>query len=192
MVLILSSQQLANISAHAERVYPEECCGLMVGTITAQAQAAQTQTVQTQTAQAQTAQAQTVQKHLSKVVPLDNDWTPEALPADIAESVTAEASQSKQRRYWIKPEDMLRAQKSARDQGLVIVGIYHSHPDHVAEPSECDRTLAWHTYAYTIVSVCEGKAVDVQNWALDSEHQFQPEAIRVSPSSARDRMPVSA
>ncbi len=160
------------MSAHAERVYPEECCGLMLGTIAAQ--------------------IQPVQKRLSALVALDNDWTPDALPDDLADTVATEYSQSKQRRYWINPKDMLRVQKDARDRGLVIVGIYHSHPDHVAEPSECDRALAWPAYAYTIVSVRQGKAVDVQNWALDSDHQFRLEPMRVSPSSARDRMPVSA
>ncbi|MGB3790463.1 MAG: M67 family metallopeptidase, partial [Phormidesmis sp.] len=150
------------MSAHAERVYPEECCGLMLGTIATQ--------------------TQPVQKYLSEIVPLDNDWTPDVLPAGLANSVATEANQSKQRRYWINPKDMLHVQKTARDRGLVIIGIYHSHPDHVAEASECDRILAWPAYAYTIVSVRQGKAVDVQNWTLDSDHQFRSEPIRVSPS----------
>ncbi|MGB3768919.1 MAG: metal-dependent protease of the PAD1/JAB1 superfamily, partial [Phormidesmis sp.] len=66
---------------------------------------------------------------------------------------------------------------------------------HVAVPSECDRAQAWPTYAYVIVSVCNGKAVDIQNWALDLSRQIQPEAMRVSSSTssgAKDRMPVSA
>ena len=165
------------MSAHAERVYPEECCGLMLGTIAAQSPIAQ---------------EHPIQKYLTELVPLDNDWTPDVLPADLADAVAIERGQSKQHRYWIDPKAMLRVQKDARDRGLAIVGIYHSHPDHVAEPSECDRTLAWSTYAYTIVSVQEGRAVDIQNWALDSDHRFRSEPIKVFPSSARDRMPVSA
>ncbi|MGB3790490.1 MAG: M67 family metallopeptidase, partial [Phormidesmis sp.] len=160
------------MSAHAEWVYPEECCGLMLGTITSQDSGAQDSGAQDSGAH----------KYSTELVPLDNDWAPDVLPADLAESVAVEHSQSKQRRYWINPEDMLRVQKTARDRGLVIVGIYHSHPDHVAEPSECDRVLAWPAYAYTIVSVRQGKAVDVQNWTLDSDHQFRSEPIRVSPS----------
>ncbi len=128
------------------------------------------------------------QKHLIALVPLDNEWTAEAFPE---ESSTA-SIQTKRRRYSISPEDMLRTQRQAREQGLSIIGVYHSHPDHEAVPSECDRALAWPEYAYVIASVRSGHAVDVQNWALDSAHQFQPEAMRISPSSARDRMPVSA
>ncbi|MGI8934447.1 MAG: Mov34/MPN/PAD-1 family protein [Phormidesmis sp.] len=170
MVLALSAQQLAAMSAHAERVYPEECCGLMVGKILLQNEEGESQ------------------KRLIEIVPLDNEWTAEVFPEDTS---TASA-QPKRRRYSISPEDMLRTQRQAREQGLSIIGVYHSHPDHEAVPSECDRALAWPEYAYVIVSVRSGQAVDVKNWALDSTHQFQPEVMRISPSSARDRMPVSA
>lgn len=128
------------------------------------------------------------QKRLIEIVPLDNEWTAETFP----EERSTASAQSKRRRYSISSEDMLRTQRQAREQGLNIIGVYHSHPDHEAVPSECDRALAWPEYAYVIVSVQSGQAVDVQNWALDSAHQFQPEAMRISPSSARDRMPVSA
>ncbi len=162
MVLVLSTQQLTAISAHAERVYPEECCGLMLGSVHKD------------------------QKQLVEPVPLRNEWTPDVLPSQpsvtTSQGVEVDAH-TKHRRYWIDPKDMLRVQREARDKGLNIIGIYHSHPDHAAEPSECDRVLAWSEYAYVIVSVCEGKAVDVQNWALDSKHQFQPEAIKISETS---------
>jgi proteasome lid subunit RPN8/RPN11 len=168
VVLVLSQSHLSAISDHAELVYPEECCGLMVGRMDAQADA--------------------VYKLLIELVPLDNQWT-----ADQTANQTANQAQfTKRRRYSIAPTDMLSVQRQARDQGLNIIGVYHSHPDHVAEPSECDRALAWPDYAYVIVSVNGGKAVDIKNWALDSDHQFQAEAMRVSPSSSRDRMPVSA
>ena len=154
------------MEAHAERVYPEECCGLIVGTIDPC--------------------TEILVKSAAEIVSLGNEWTADAVSEENAENKT------KHRRYWIDPKDMLRVQKQAREQDRNIIGVYHSHPDHVAVPSECDRAQAWPTYAYVIVSVCKGKAVDIQNWALDSEHQFQPEAMRVLPSTATDRMPVSA
>ncbi len=138
------------------------------------------------------------QKRLVELVPLNNEWTAAALPEEALPEETPDASNShlapytKRRRYAIAPEDLLRTQRQAREQGLNIIGVYHSHPDHGAVPSECDRAQAWPEYAYVIVSVQGGQAVDVRNWALDSDHQFQPEAMKISPSSARDRMPVSA
>lgn len=154
------------MEAHAERVYPEECCGLIVGNLTAS--------------------DDEPLKSVVEIVSLTNEWTPDKSNVDRPEHTT------KQRRYWIDPKDMLRVQKAARDEGLSIIGIYHSHPDKAAVPSECDRAQAWPAYAYVIVSVCKGKAVDIQNWALDFERQFQSETMRISPSAARDRMPVSA
>ncbi len=184
MVLALSQQQLSELSAHAERVYPEECCGLLLGKMS----------VHDATMISAVDSEREICKSLLELVPLENNWTTENVPASGTSSSTedGEAVHTKHRRYSINPKDMLRVQKQARSQGLDIIGIYHSHPDHVAVPSECDRSLAWPEYVYTIVSVCNGKAVDVKSWTLDSEHQFQPEAMKVSPSSARDRMPVSA
>jgi proteasome lid subunit RPN8/RPN11 len=83
-----------------------------------------------------------------------------------------------ERRYTIAPETLLAAQRYARDRQLEIVGIYHSHPDGLAIPSECDRLWAWQQYSYIIASVREGKTVDIQSWQLDSDRQFQREEIR--------------
>ena len=116
-----------------------------------------------------------------------NHWSSEDVSAEYAG-----IDLTKNRRYTIDPRDMLRSQKAAREKGLNIIGVYHSHPDHVAEPSECDRAQAWPEYAYTILSVQQGKTADVRNWSLDSDHQFQPEAMEVSPSAATDRMPKLA
>jgi proteasome lid subunit RPN8/RPN11 len=79
---------------------------------------------------------------------------------------------------------MLQVQRSARERELEIIGIYHSHPDHPAVPSECDRRLAWPVYSYVILSVQSGQVMACQSWRLDDQHQFQPEAIKMIGSSA--------
>jgi len=160
VVLVLSPEQLSAISTHAERVYPEECCGLIVGNIDSNAH-----------------------KRVIRIESLTNQWQKDSTITQTIEQ-PSNPTLTKRRRYSIDPKDMLRVQRLTREEGLKIIGIYHSHPDHVAMPSECDRALAWPEYAYTIVSVCEGKSVDVQNWALDSNHQFQPEPIKVSASAS--------
>lgn len=174
MVLVLSNQQLLAMHSHAERVYPEECCGLIIGTFDAS--------------------KKTPVKTVVELAALDNRWTPDVIESSLELEAELARSKhiSKQRRYSIDPVDMLRVQKQARDKGLNIIGVYHSHPDNKAVPSECDRVQAWPDYAYTIVSVQSGQAVDVQNWALDSAYQFQPEAMQIAPSSATDRMPILA
>jgi proteasome lid subunit RPN8/RPN11 len=88
-------------------------------------------------------------------------------------------SGNKRNRFSIAPEVLLQSQKSARETQLEIIGIYHSHPDHPAIPSETDRQLAWSGYTYLIVSVISGKAIDLQAWQLDDCEQFQPVTIKI-------------
>ena len=112
-------------------------------------------------------------KILVEVWQTENVWN-----AEIADDYgDIEAVRAQKNRYAIAPLDMLKAQKSARDRQLNIIGIYHSHPDHPAIPSECDRAWAWMGYSYIIVSLKQGKACDFRSWSLDDDHQFQPEEI---------------
>ncbi len=40
------------------------------------------------------------------------------------------------RRFLVRPDDYRVAEKRAREQGLDLLGFYHSHPDHPAVPSQ--------------------------------------------------------
>ena len=86
---------------------------------------------------------------------------------------------SKQQRYEIAPAEMLAAMKAARSRNLDIIGIYHSHPDQPAVPSECDRAAAWSQYSYAIVSVAGGTSVELQSWSLDDQRVFQAEDLLI-------------
>ncbi|MEH1865122.1 MAG: M67 family metallopeptidase [Nostoc sp.] len=145
----LSPEHLQTIRAHAETTYPEECCGIILGYLASEG------------------------KIVVEVIPTENAWNTEA-GAEFSGERTAE---SKRRQYVIAPEVMLKMQKEARDRSLNIVGIFHSHPDHPAIPSECDRLYAWQEYSYIIVTVQNGKAGELQSWSLDDRHQFQAETI---------------
>jgi len=158
MVLKLYSHHLQAIQNHAERIYPEECCGLLLG------------------------QRRGDVKTLIEVLPTENSWDDEAADAFQAIEGSAQLESSKRSRFSIAPVVMLKAQKDARERRLDIIGIFHSHPDHPAVPSEFDRAIAWQQYSYIIVSVQQGKACDLKSWTLDDNHQFQPEEIlTVSP-----------
>ena len=41
-------------------------------------------------------------------------------------------------RYAIDPDELVHAQRDAREHGLEIVGFYHSHPDHPPQWSSTD------------------------------------------------------
>jgi proteasome lid subunit RPN8/RPN11 len=65
--------------------------------------------------------------------------------------------------YAIAPEDLIAAQRTAREAGLDIVGFAHSHPDHPAEPSARDLELAyWPECVWGIVNAERGVAVEVR------------------------------
>src|SRR6056297_3343347 len=58
-------------------------------------------------------------------------------------------SEWRTRRYQLTADDYREADEAAREQGLNVVGIYHSHPDHPARPSETDldeATFPGYTY----------------------------------------------
>jgi hypothetical protein len=75
----------------------------------------------------------------------------------------------------------LRAQKYSRDRQLGIIGVYHSHPDNPAHPSDHDLYSAWSEYAYLIISVHNGKAVDYRSWVLVDSEPMDLEAVDLEP-----------
>jgi proteasome lid subunit RPN8/RPN11 len=82
------------------------------------------------------------------------------------------------RRFAVDPLALMRAEKSAAAEGRLVIGFYHSHPDHPARPSEFDREHAWPFYSYVIVSIAQGSAVDMTSWILDDQTQtFSRQAI---------------
>jgi len=92
---------------------------------------------------------------------------------------------SPRNRFSVTSQDVLDAEKAARQQGWDVVGWYHSHPDHPARPSQYDRDHAWPWYSYIIVSVAEGKPQDMTSWRLDdNREQFSPEEIQISQRAA--------
>jgi len=81
------------------------------------------------------------------------------------------------RRFQIAPKDYQEAEKYAIDHDLDLLGVYHSHPDHPAEPSEHDRKVAMPWFSYIIISVQDGEAVKTRSWQLNNERQFEEETV---------------
>jgi proteasome lid subunit RPN8/RPN11 len=72
-------------------------------------------------------------------------------------------------RFSIDPMALARADEDAGKQGRVVLGFYHSHPDHPARPSEYDRTHVppWAFYSHVIVAIHGRKPVDMTCWRMD-------------------------
>ena len=65
--------------------------------------------------------------------------------------------------------DYGKAQDEADAKGLDILGIYHSHPDHPARPSETDRRVASPNLGYLIMSMEKGVLKDSTLWYLNEK-----------------------
>ena len=112
---------------HAQSTFPDECCGVMVGSIDGE------------------------NKAVTTALALEN------------------AYKGKQEdRYEIRPEDLLAADKSARAQGLDLIGIFHSHPDCDAYFSKTDLENSCPWYSFVVLSIKAGK--------FDHANSFLPNA----------------
>ena len=126
----LSPRLMAEMRRHAEREYPHECCGLLVGRIADEGHT----------------------REVVELYPVANTYT----------------EAERHHRMQIPPLAYARAERQFAPRGLGVVGNYHSHPDHPAVPSQFDlaHLAPWPTMSYVVVSVEQGRAVDVRSWEL--------------------------
>lgn len=90
----------------------------------------------------------------------------------------AREEDAKRNRFLIRPEELMRGEKRARDRGLDVVGFYHSHPDDVAVPSRYDLEHAWPTYSYVVMAVEKGRTADLRSWEMEGDRsRFNEEEI---------------
>jgi proteasome lid subunit RPN8/RPN11 len=128
------------IRKEAEKAYPNECCGVLLGSISEQGL-----------------------RIVEDILPIEN----------------AREADEQYHRFEIQPEAYMAAEKKARSQGQDVLGFYHSHPDHPAEPSGFDQDHALPFYSYIITAVEKGKAADLTSWELTEDRaRFLPEEIQ--------------
>jgi proteasome lid subunit RPN8/RPN11 len=148
--LWISGHLAEKIRAHAAETYPYECCGALLGR-------------DSNAVLQGNREASAPAREILQLFPLVN-----------------RRDDSPRNRFSVTPQDVLEAEKAAREQGLEVVGWYHSHPDHPARPSEYDRDHAWPWYSYIIVSVQNGAPQDMTSWRLnDDRAEFSPEGIEI-------------
>ncbi len=114
--------------AHARSVYPDECCGAMLG------------------------RGSNGAKQVTAAMPLANAF----------EGV-------RRNRYELRPEDLLAAEREARQRGLDLIGVYHSHPDCDAYFSETDLKNSCPWYSFVVLSIRNGEFDHANCWLPDAE-----------------------
>ena len=118
----IGEPELAAIRRHAARIYPNECCGALLGA---------------------------ADGVVREAYPLDNTFP-----------------ETQRRRFLVGPDEYRRAEARAAETGRTLMGFYHSHPDHPAEPSAFDLEHAWPNLSYAIISVRQGQPKEIRSWRL--------------------------
>jgi proteasome lid subunit RPN8/RPN11 len=153
--LWISSHIAESIRSHGAETYPHECCGALLGRDCDESRNG--------TSDASACSGAQSTREILGLFPLVN-----------------RRDDSPRNRFSVTSDDVMSAEKAARDQSLEVVGWYHSHPDHPARPSEYDRDHAWPWYSYIIVSVQNGAPQNMTSWRLnDDRAEFSPEEIEI-------------
>ncbi|MFP3948928.1 MAG: M67 family metallopeptidase [Longimicrobiales bacterium] len=93
----------------------------------------------------------------------------------------------RERRYLVGPREVMRMEDEAEQEDLELLGFFHSHPDHPAQPSETDRRLAWPWYSYMILSVHQGEPRKLRSWRLvDDRSTFEEEVVNGTEGANRE------
>jgi proteasome lid subunit RPN8/RPN11 len=149
----VESSHLQQMSAHVAACYPEEGCGLLLGVKKGD------------------------RKVVEEVLPVQNVWTPDFLGLSELDPQFSNQKASRLNRFAIDPKLMLQVQKDLRDRNLHLIGIFHSHPNGRAIPSEFDRAIAWPNYSYLIIALDSQQINAMNSWRLDEYQNFKREAM---------------
>jgi len=72
-------------------------------------------------------------------------------------------------RYELRPEDLLAADKAARERQMDLIGIYHSHPDCDAYFSRTDLENSCPWYSFVVLSIRKGEFDHANSWLPNFE-----------------------
>jgi proteasome lid subunit RPN8/RPN11 len=67
-------------------------------------------------------------------------------------------------RYELRPEDLLAADRAARERNMELIGIYHSHPDCDAYFSKTDLQNSCPWYSFVVLSIQKGEFHHANSW----------------------------
>jgi proteasome lid subunit RPN8/RPN11 len=67
-------------------------------------------------------------------------------------------------RYELRPQDLLAADKAARERSMDLIGIYHSHPDCDAYFSKTDLQNSCPWYSFVVLSIQKGEFHHANSW----------------------------
>ncbi|HET9368882.1 MAG TPA: pyridoxal-phosphate dependent enzyme [Vicinamibacterales bacterium] len=116
-----------------------------------------------------------------------------AAPGAVDEALRLDnvTSDERRRRFLVSPEAYRFAEAHADRLGQTLLGFYHSHPDHPAEPSAFDLDHAWPNFSYVIASVRDGRFSEMRSWRLRADRSaFDEERLDAQPDTVTPDSPI--
>ena len=81
-------------------------------------------------------------------------------------------------RFKLDGLEYAAVEKRVSLEGKLVLGFYHSHPDHPARPSQYDLDHAWPFYSYVIVQIIQRRPGALTSWVLDEDkNEFAAQEI---------------
>lgn len=109
---------------------------------------------------------------------MDTDWR----AAGIEESRNIAPEESRDR-FEIDPALLLRLQKAARAGAPRMIGVYHSHPNGLAAPSQTDLDLSWQTGFLWLITAVHGRRMETRAYLREAEG-FTPVTLQLQDALA--------
>jgi proteasome lid subunit RPN8/RPN11 len=154
---------IESIRPWAEAAYPREGCGLLLGDF-----------------------LPGDHKRARRFAPLKNllrerAGAPAAALAVAADTLGKRAESGGEFEFVMDPAEFARVSSEAAREGLDVVGVLHTHPDHPAKPSPTDAAQPMLSgYSVVIVKVDKARFVEARSWyRADEKDPFQEETVEV-------------
>ena len=153
---------LGPLKAWAEKCYPYEGCGILLGTF-----------------------EPGNKKRVHRFAPLSNllhdreKIQTDAVLGIASETLGERVESQGQFEFVMDPGEFNKAALAAEKEGLDVVGVLHTHPDHPAKPSPTDAAQPMLAgWSVVIVKVDKARYVESRSWVRDEETQpFQEEPV---------------
>ncbi len=145
------------IARWAEKAYPHEGCGLLIGRFSKGA------------------------KHVVRLAPLTNELLVKTVTGAPTLPNERQGAGAGKTEFVMNPAEFNSETLKAEKEGLDVVGVIHTHPDHPPRPSKIDESQPFLAqWSNIIVAVHKAKTVDMKSWFRELDNEpFVEEEIRV-------------
>lgn len=146
------------ISRWAEKAYPHEGCGLLIGLFLKEGR-----------------------KTVVRFAPLSNELLDKVIENAPTLPSHRQGHGAGKTEFVMNPEEFNRETLKAEKEGLDVIGVVHTHPDHPPRPSQIDASQPFLAqWSNVIVSVEKGKAAAMKSWFRETDDlPFEEEEILI-------------